>query len=161
MVLYNQPYSVYNICFIGDIHVFLNYILKYFINIHYWCCFFYSTRNKYMVCAYSTTLNGADVQYKYCKNGAYCVVLYFSIYTRLYESLYGLCTIMGHSIHRPRAHMFSIECARLEIKYVIQHRLSMARIAQSVEHWTFNPRVQGSSPCPGEYFFFFFFSFFE
>jgi hypothetical protein len=27
-----------------------------------------------------------------------------------------------------------------------------ARVAQSVERGTFNPKVQGSSPCPGEYF---------
>ena len=27
-----------------------------------------------------------------------------------------------------------------------------ARVAQSVKRGTFNPKVQGSSPCPGDYF---------
>ena len=30
--------------------------------------------------------------------------------------------------------------------------LPSARVAQSVERGTFNPKVQGSSPCPGECF---------
>ena len=31
-----------------------------------------------------------------------------------------------------------------------------ARVAQSVERGTFNPKVQGSSPCPGDLFYFYF-----
>jgi hypothetical protein len=33
--------------------------------------------------------------------------------------------------------------------------LFIARVAQLVERWTFNPTVQGSSPCSGVYFYVF------
>ena len=39
------------------------------------------------------------------------------------------------------------------------HRISIARLAQSVEHETLNLRVVGSSPTLGAYIFFFFFTF--
>ena len=39
------------------------------------------------------------------------------------------------------------------------HRISIARLAQSVEHETLNLRVVGSSPTLDAYIFFFFFTF--
>jgi hypothetical protein len=38
------------------------------------------------------------------------------------------------------------------LKYVQIRRYFIARVAQLVERWTFNPTVQGSSPCSGVYF---------
>ena len=36
-----------------------------------------------------------------------------------------------------------------------QNKIFSARVAQSVECGTFNPKVQGSSPCLAEYFLFY------
>ena len=46
------------------------------------------------------------------------------------------------------------------VKGVVTTGLVRARLAQSVEHQTFNLRVKGSSPLLGVFFFFFFFLFF-
>lgn len=58
-----------------------------------------------------------------------------------------ICPHMQQNDSKARLDFFQAACGESAVKELLN--CTRARIAQSVEHQTFNLRVQGSSPCSG------------
>ena len=66
---------------------------------------------------------------------------------------YILCTVQYKASRKKESHVIAVKCAVLMwLQTSWLSTAGRAWIAQTVEHQTFNLRVQGSSPCSGALF---------